>query len=175
MDVQLVMFKSSGERKDFPVSGKNTVIGRGEDCDLRIPLLSVSRHHCQLTADGDKLLCRDLGSSNGTYVNNQRVTETDLNAGDRLAVGPVIFTIQIDGKPEQIKPVKSRGQKMADSSAGNPPAQTPDLQDEEDEEIVDLETGDVFSGTDEDEDIDPIAALQALADEDEDEDEEDDI
>jgi pSer/pThr/pTyr-binding forkhead associated (FHA) protein len=175
MDVKLVMFKSSGERKDFPVGSKTTIIGRGEDCDLRIPLLSVSRHHCQLTQEQDELLCRDLGSSNGTYVNNQRVTESKLSAGDRLAVGPVIFTLQIDGQPEQIKPVKSRGQKMAESSKSAPAAQTPDTE-EDDEEIVDLETGDVFTGADEDEEIDPIAALQALAeeeDEDEEEDEED--
>jgi hypothetical protein len=81
----------------------------------------------------------------------------------------VIFTLQIDGQPEQIKPVKSRGQKMAESSKSTSPAQSTEA--EEDEEIVDLETGDVFNGTDEDEDIDPIAALQALAEEDDDEDE----
>jgi pSer/pThr/pTyr-binding forkhead associated (FHA) protein len=167
MDVKLVMFKSDGQRKDFPLSGDATVIGRGEDCDLRIPLLSVSRRHTQLNIEDDELLCRDLGSSNGTYVNNQRVTETQLNAGDRLAVGPVIFTVQIDGEPEQIKPVKTRGQKMGEASA---PAQGA----EADDEVVDLESGEAFAGAEGDEDIDPIAALQALAEEeDEDEDDED--
>jgi predicted component of type VI protein secretion system len=168
MDVKLVMFKSDGQRKDFPVSGETTVIGRGEDCDLRIPLLSVSRRHTQLNIEDDDLLCRDLGSSNGTYVNNQRVTETQLSAGDRLAVGPVIFTVQIDGEPEQIKPVKTRGQKMAESSS---PAAGQDA--DQDDEVVDLESGDAFVGAEGDEDIDPIAALQALAEE-EDEDEDED-
>lgn len=127
MEVKLVMFKGSGQRKEFPVVNNVTVIGRGENCDLRVPLLSVSRRHCELSTGGNQVRIKDLASSNGTYVNNKRVNEAVLNAGDRLVVGPIVFTVQIDGKPEQILPVKTMGQRLAE--AGEPAV----------EEVVDLE------------------------------------
>ena len=105
MDVVLVMFKD-GERREFPVSEKRTILGRRQDCHLRIPTRDVSRRHCEI-APGEKrseLIVRDLGSSNGTYVNGKRVAEAILKPGDRLTVGPVTFVIQIDGKPADIKP-----------------------------------------------------------------------
>ena len=107
MDVNLIMFKNDGTRKDFTLSRSKTVIGRGEECALQIPLLSVSRRHCELIR-GQTLIVRDLASSNGTFVNNARVNEKELNAGDRLTVGPICFTIQIDGKPAEVKPVKAK-------------------------------------------------------------------
>jgi len=111
MEVKLVMFKNDEVRKDFLIQNKNTILGRGEDCGLRIPLLSVSRRHCELVKSETELTLRDLGSSNGTYVNNKRVTETVLEAGDLLIIGPVVFTVQVDGKPKDIKPVKIQARK----------------------------------------------------------------
>ena len=115
MDIVLVMFKSDGQRKDFPLDSPVTVVGRNESCDLRAPILSVSRRHCELSVSGDRLSVKDLGSSNGTYVNNERITEAELKPGDRLAVGPIIFTIQVDGAPAEIQPVKTRGQQLAEA------------------------------------------------------------
>ena len=169
MDVKLVMFKPDGQRKDFPIINPTTVIGRGEQCDLRVPLLSVSRRHCELTATGERVKVRDLASSNGTYVNNQRVNELALGAGDRLVIGPIVFTIQMDGHPEEIHPVKTKGQLLAEQ--GKPGS----------EEIVDLEADVVaqpgasvleeaevaaaISDEGEGDEVDPIAALEALASE----------
>jgi len=113
MKVKLVMFKADGQRKDVPITGPVTVLGRGEDCNLRLPVVDVSRRHCELRMSGDELKVKDLGSSNGTYVNNRRINEAGLSAGDRLVIGPVVFTIQIDGQPEEIREVKTRGQRLA--------------------------------------------------------------
>jgi pSer/pThr/pTyr-binding forkhead associated (FHA) protein len=121
MDVNLIMFKNDGTRKDFALSRSKTVIGRGEECALQIPLLSVSRRHCELIR-GQTLIVRDLASSNGTFVNNARVNEKELNPGDRLTVGPICFTIQIDGKPAEVKPVKA---KPAAKPAAKPVAKAP--------------------------------------------------
>ncbi len=161
MDVKLVMFRPNGQRKDFPLMNPVTVIGRGENCDLRVPLVSVSRRHCELRVQGQGLKVRDLASSNGTYVNNGRVTEVDLRAGDRLAVGPIVFTLQVDGEPEEIKPVKTKGQKMAESG------KAPEV--EVDADIVAQPGASALAGADED--VDPIAALEALATDSEDEEE----
>lgn len=100
MQVVLVMFRADGERRSFSITRDMTVIGRREDSDLRIPLGDVSRKHCRLIKDGDALRVEDLGSSNGTYCNGTRITQCDLNAGDTLQVGPVVFVTQIDGAPE---------------------------------------------------------------------------
>src|SRR5690349_9929968 len=105
MDVKLVMFKSDGQRREFELSNPETTIGRAAECDLRIPLASVSRRHCLITIEEDAVNIRDLGSSNGTFVNNRRIQESPLNPGDVLVLGPVIFTTVIDGQPQRIKPI----------------------------------------------------------------------
>lgn len=159
MEVKLVMFKANGQRKDLPLKNPVTVIGRGEECDLRVPVLSVSRKHCELAVTDASVAVKDLASSNGTYVNNKRVNETELAAGDRLVVGPVVFTIQLDGQPEEIRPVKTKGQIIAES--GQPGAS---------EDIVDLGGAISMEDTgmsDVDDDIDPISALEMLASDDE--------
>jgi pSer/pThr/pTyr-binding forkhead associated (FHA) protein len=100
MQVVLVMFRSDGERRSFSVVRNITVIGRREDCDLRIPVGDVSRKHCRILTGDDGVRVEDLGSSNGTFVNHERVQQSDLNPGDTLGVGPVQFVVQIDGVPD---------------------------------------------------------------------------
>ena len=102
------MFRSDGERRSFSVVRDMTVIGRREDCDLRIPLGEVSRKHCRMVRDGDTLRLEDLGSSNGTYLNGTRVErEAILSPGDSIQVGPVVFVLQVDGFPadDEIRPI----------------------------------------------------------------------
>lgn len=105
MDVNLVMFKKSGVRKDISVPSDVITIGRKQDCDLCIPLVVVSRRHCQLSRAEDDVVIRDLGSTNGTYLNGSRIAKTDkvsVKPGDNLQIGPVTFTLQINGKPNEI-------------------------------------------------------------------------
>jgi len=107
MQAVLVMFRSDGERRSFSVARDITVIGRREDCDLRIPLGDISRKHCRLIRDGETLRVEDLGSSNGTFHNGQRVQEATLTAGDSVQLGPVVFVLQVDGVPadDELAPV----------------------------------------------------------------------
>jgi len=93
------MFRGDNDRRSFSIVRDVTVIGRREDCDFRIPLGEISRKHCRLIKDGDTLRAEDLGSSNGTYVNGERVQEAELSPGDTLKVGSVVFVVQIDGLP----------------------------------------------------------------------------
>lgn len=163
MDVKLVMFKANGQRKDFPLTTPVTVIGRAEDCDLRVPLLDVSRRHCELRIDGDELTIKDLASSNGTYVNNKRVNEALLEAGDVLVLGPVILTVQIDGSPAEVKPPKKKSAAAAAADDDEIVELEPDvLEDDGDaaDALSKLGTGD----SDDDAD-DVFSALEAMADE----------
>ena len=106
MGVVMVMFRADGQRRSFSITRDMTVVGRREDCDLRIPLSDVSRKHCRLVKDDGSLKVEDLGSSNGTYRNGERVQEAPLEPGDNIKVGPVWFVVQIDGSPaeEDIQP-----------------------------------------------------------------------
>ena len=102
MDVSLVLFKKDGSRKAFLLPSSVTVIGRRSDCDLYIPLMPISRRHCQLSHNEGVLKIRDLGSRNGTYLNGKRISEAVIQAGDYIKVGPLMFVFQIDGQPENI-------------------------------------------------------------------------
>ena len=124
MNAVLVMFKADGERKDLPLTKPVMILGRKHSCDLRIPLSSVSREHCQIEKRGEDLYVRDLGSSNGTFHNEKRVLEARLAAGDTLQVGPVHFTVVIDGQPDEIEPVRSVIPDE-DEMTGTPPRGTP--------------------------------------------------
>ncbi len=104
MDVNLVLFKNNGEQKAFSLPDNVTVIGRRHDCDLQIPLPSVSRRHCKLHYDNGALKIRDLNSHNGTFINGKRINDTTVKPGDYLKIGPLTFLLQINGQPEEIIP-----------------------------------------------------------------------
>ena len=77
------------------------VVGRGEECDIVIEMDSVSRSHAIFERQGDTILVRDLGSTNGTYVNDATVTEAILNDGDLVKIGNTIFKFLSGGNVER--------------------------------------------------------------------------
>ncbi len=76
------------------------VIGRGEDCDIRIEHDTVSRRHIRVVPSGDGYAVSDLGSTNGTFVNNAPVTRHLLHDGDYLRVGKCIYRFLAGGNVE---------------------------------------------------------------------------
>ncbi len=106
MDVNLVLFKKGGSQKSFSLPDSTTVIGRRGDCDLCIPLKTVSRRHCQLNQNKETINIRDLGSRSGTFLNGKRIDEAAVKAGDYIRIGPLIFGLQINGQPEKLVPPK---------------------------------------------------------------------
>ncbi len=67
------------------------IIGRGHAATLKLPHPLVSRKHCELFERDGKLVVRDLGSLNGTYIGNERVEEAILPPGELLTVGTITF------------------------------------------------------------------------------------
>jgi pSer/pThr/pTyr-binding forkhead associated (FHA) protein len=100
--VALVMVKSDGSAKEFVVPTLPVVIGRDERAKFRIPLKEVSRRHAELFIDDGEVMIKDLSSANGSFVNGNRVRETELSAGDLLSIGGVVFVVRIDSKPAKI-------------------------------------------------------------------------
>lgn len=102
MGVSLVLVRSDLSQMEIQVKHSPEVIGRHTDCKVRIPDPSVSRQHCEISVADGKIMLRDLGSSNGTFVNRKRITQIELSAGDMLAIGKFIFVLRVDGKPANI-------------------------------------------------------------------------
>jgi predicted component of type VI protein secretion system len=108
VQISLVIVQASGRTSEVAVAKPRLLFGRKEECQVRIPVSSVSREHCELRTEGERVLLRDLASSNGTYVNGQRIQqEQELSAGDLLGIGPAVFVVRIDGQPAQIDVAES--------------------------------------------------------------------
>src|SRR5213080_3683049 len=70
-----------------------SLVGRKEDCDIRLDHKSVSKQHCVIVKTDGLLLIRDLGSTNGTRVNGQRVRRAALLPNDQLSIANCKFTV----------------------------------------------------------------------------------
>ena len=70
-------------------------IGRGQANEIVLNSNRISRMHARIELAGDRPVLRDLGSTNGTFVNQQRVTETVLEDGDLIQVGPFALTVDV--------------------------------------------------------------------------------
>lgn len=104
MEVALVRVTAEGESQRVVLSKDKTVVGRQEGCQLRVPIAGVSRKHCEIEVEGGSIVVRDLGSSNGTFVNQERVREHPLAPGDLLSVGGQVFLVQVNGDPDEFDP-----------------------------------------------------------------------
>jgi len=84
----LVYTLPDGREEDQPLTpGREASIGRHPHCTVTVSQPSVSRKHAKLDFDGQSCMVEDLNSSNGTYVNNQRITRSALRDGDELRCG----------------------------------------------------------------------------------------
>lgn len=147
MDVKLIMFREDGSRRVFNIQPGVTTIGRKDDCSIRIPLAVVSRRHAEIALDEEAAVLKDLGAANGTYLNNRRIEEEDLEPGDQIMIGPVVFTVQIDGEPSDDQIIEVRSKVSTAQGAG-------------------FARGSVATSThvaSPDDEADPISALEALA------------
>jgi len=85
--------KHRGARLNLP--SRTVTVGRDEGCAVRLNTHEVSREHCTLRVDGDQIHVKDLGSRNGTFINDQEVKEeSPLKSGDILRIGPMLFQME---------------------------------------------------------------------------------
>lgn len=85
----------------YPLGDKEILVGRGEDCDIRIQDNSVSRKHVKIEPTHEGYLVGDLGSTNGTFVNDKQIDEPcTLHDGDYLRVGNCLYRYLTGGNIE---------------------------------------------------------------------------
>ncbi len=145
MNVKLIMFRDDGKGHATSLAAGSSTIGRTTGCTIRVPLPMVSRRHAEIVVENSEILLRDLGAANGTYLNNRRVKEEAVEAGDQIMVGSVVFTVQVDGLPSDSEIIEIRSKRGAPSGSGSVSVGT---------------SKHVYVS---DEDVDPISALEALA------------
>jgi diguanylate cyclase (GGDEF)-like protein len=96
----LVVIYGSELGKKYNLNSTSLVIGRSSKCDIQIDQESISRNHSKIVNTGKSILVRDLGSTNGTYVNDEPIDEYVLRDGDLIKIGRTIFKFLTGGNIE---------------------------------------------------------------------------
>jgi pSer/pThr/pTyr-binding forkhead associated (FHA) protein len=119
MQVNLVVVRGrhGGERITLPRT--QFVVGRDDTCHLRPVSTDVSKFHCAIARLGSRVLLRDLKSTNGTFLNGERITRTvTVNHGDLLRIGPLEFRVEFDADSPVERPSDSHlGWLLRDANA----------------------------------------------------------
>jgi hypothetical protein len=100
---KLVILNQGMTGRTFELSSERTTVGRVEDNTFQISDGSVSSHHAEIILRGTEILIRDLNSTNGTFINNEKIAEMVLKPGQTLRFGQVELKID-DGKPVTAPP-----------------------------------------------------------------------
>ena len=83
---------------EFPLKAeKQVVIGRSSELDMVLVEDMVSRKHAKITVSGPKITIEDLGSTNGTFVNGEKIKQARLKEGDRILIGTSILKLVTSG------------------------------------------------------------------------------
>ena len=91
----LVVKRGANAGSTFLIDKDLTTAGRHPESDIFLDDVTVSRRHAEFQRDEGKFVIHDVGSLNGTYVNRQRVDETQLANGDELQIGKFKLTFYV--------------------------------------------------------------------------------
>ena len=93
---KLLVVKSDNLVDEISIEAEELIFGREDGTDITIEDKRVSRQHCKIWRDGSEYKITDLGSSNGTFVNGQKVSESVITDGDRIQIGSNIFEFCVE-------------------------------------------------------------------------------
>ncbi|HEX4457323.1 MAG TPA: GGDEF domain-containing protein [Polyangia bacterium] len=83
----LIVLAGSSVGEMYKITAEKTVIGRGQQADIQVIDEGISRRHAEISHEDGHIIIRDLGSTNGTYCNGDRVAAHQLSDGDKIQVG----------------------------------------------------------------------------------------
>jgi hypothetical protein len=93
---KLVLLTEGFTGRTYELSVEKTTVGRVEDNAFQIAEPSVSSHHAEIVLRGNDVVIKDLNSTNGTYINGEKITESVLKPGQTLKLGSV--EMRLEGK-----------------------------------------------------------------------------
>lgn len=102
--LRFISGKYQGGEFPLPINGE-LVIGRSSELDMVLVEDMVSRRHAKINVEDGKITISDLGSTNGTFVNGEKVSEAGLGEGDRVLIGTsIIKVVPADASGQAVKP-----------------------------------------------------------------------
>ena len=101
-------------RLDYPV----IFVGRHPDCDVRIKSRKISRRHCCIALVENRIVIRDLGSTNGIRVNGKRVSEAELGPNDIVMIAHLRYQYLTDEELGQAEQVDADARPLLDHASG---------------------------------------------------------
>jgi pSer/pThr/pTyr-binding forkhead associated (FHA) protein len=120
---KLVLLSAGMTGRTYELKVEKTTIGRVEDNTFQIAEASVSSHHCEVLLKGSDVLVRDLNSTNGTFINGEKVSESPLKSGQVLRLGQIEMRLETDASagiaavaPSASSPTPAPSKKLADST-----------------------------------------------------------
>ncbi|MCZ2340297.1 MAG: FHA domain-containing protein [Bacteroidales bacterium] len=122
MRVNLVVASGVHQGKTIAIPGPQFFIGRDPSCHLRPASPAISKKHSVIFVREGKLYIRDLGSTNGTFVNEELITgDREITHGDQIKVGPLDFAIQlVPSRPSDSTPLPEALQSRTPSGSQKP-------------------------------------------------------
>ncbi len=117
---KLVVLSAGIAGRSYELNVDKTTIGRVEDNTFQIAEPSVSSHHCEVLLRGSDVVVKDLNSTNGTFINNEQITESVLKPGQTLRLGQIEIRLETDGSSA---PAPARA--PASASPAPPPPSAP--------------------------------------------------
>lgn len=96
---KLVVLSAGFDGRTHELNVDKTTIGRVEDNTFQIADASVSSHHCEIILRGSDVVIHDLGSTNGSFINGEKISESVLKPGQTLKLGQIELQLVPDGAP----------------------------------------------------------------------------
>ena len=95
----LVVRRGPNAGSRFVLEKPVTTVGRHPDSDIFLDDVTVSRRHAEVSSSAERFLVRDVGSLNGTYLNRERIEESEMHNGDVLQIGKfrLVFLAEVRG------------------------------------------------------------------------------
>jgi hypothetical protein len=109
---KLVLLSEGFAGRTYELNVEKTTVGRVEDNAFQIAEPSVSSHHAEIILKGNDVVVKDLNSTNGTYINGEKVTESVLKPGQTLKLGTV--EMRLEGKDGAGRPAAGSSTKPAE-------------------------------------------------------------
>lgn len=96
---KLVVLSAGLNGRSHELNVDKTTIGRVDDNTFQVADPSVSSHHCEVLLRGTEVVIRDLNSTNGTFINGEKISESILKVGQTLRLGQIELQLLTEGMP----------------------------------------------------------------------------
>ncbi|QDT69994.1 FHA domain-containing protein FhaB [Planctomycetes bacterium MalM25] len=130
--MKLVVLAGAKKGAAVPIKKSSFIIGRSKECALRAGSEAISRKHCELKQVDSGVTVQDLGSRNGTYLNDERIEGVQpLSNGDTLRIGPLEFRFESEAEIRKVKAPKIKNVAEAVARVNSKGNASSDLQEDD--------------------------------------------